>query len=131
MIRYVLLNALKLQIANLIVFKMSIESSSISSGEIFGAVIILVAVCIAFITFTYSLIRLQTKLALDVNVKKFGTLYAGKNVKNEEHCVYNYPPCLLLSPRSLRNSIDLPIRVSLVTDYRASPAHHGDYMHLR
>ena len=86
-IRYLVLNSLKLNMAGLVPFKMA---SGASASEIMTAMSIVLVVNGAPILFYLALRRHHLALQEDDNKASFGALYKGKNVHDKNHRVWFY-----------------------------------------
>ena len=84
-IRYVLLSTVKLQMASLIVFKAASTTDIGTTIDIVAAILILFLVSLSFLLFVLVLRHLNKELNVEQIVKRIGSLYAGKNVKLENH----------------------------------------------
>ena len=87
-IRYLLLNALKLNFVSLVVFKSTKERTL---KEISVSVVTFAVVNISPIIFLYVLRKNRDHLNEEDKVKSFGSLYLGKNIQRPTHKVHRYP----------------------------------------
>ena len=86
-IRYLLLNSLKLNLSAFVVF----STPGAAGGDIFVAVITMLAVNIAPVLCCYAIWRNRDKLHEEQNRKSFGTLYTGRNIGMADHRIMLYP----------------------------------------
>mmetsp|Transcript_20732 Transcript_20732/g.25371 ORF Transcript_20732/g.25371 Transcript_20732/m.25371 type:complete len:301 (-) Transcript_20732:1007-1909(-) len=86
-IRYLLLNSLKLNMSGLIVFK----TAGATKEDIAVAVAIIALVNGAPLMFLFAINRNRGILLEDDTRKSFGAAYAGKNVTDEDHAAHVYP----------------------------------------
>jgi len=92
LIRYILMNALKLCMASLVVLKRGFKSDQ----QLAVAIAILAALTLAFTLFYCVLKKCQTSLGTDSIKKRISTLYVGRDVEYEKHGSHQFPVAFFL-----------------------------------
>eukprot|EP00353_Schmidingerella_taraikaensis_P012373 CAMPEP_0185571574 /NCGR_PEP_ID=MMETSP0434-20130131/3613_1 /TAXON_ID=626734 ORGANISM="Favella taraikaensis, Strain Fe Narragansett Bay" /NCGR_SAMPLE_ID=MMETSP0434 /ASSEMBLY_ACC=CAM_ASM_000379 /LENGTH=362 /DNA_ID=CAMNT_0028187075 /DNA_START=218 /DNA_END=1303 /DNA_ORIENTATION=+ len=91
-IRYILMNALKLLMASIVVFKLGVKKDQ----QLAVAIAILTALTLAFMLFYCMLKKYQSSLGAETTKKRMSTLYVGRNVNYEKHGSHRFPVAFFL-----------------------------------